>query len=56
MVSQTHGRDCQTIIDVSSGVTFAGSSALFRMNKGVGRPILVDSYGRNDETVEVWYS
>ncbi|TFK45337.1 carbon-nitrogen hydrolase [Heliocybe sulcata] len=37
-----------------NGVTFAGSSAMFSMNRSVGRPKLLHVMGRKDEDVQVW--
>ncbi|KAF8644683.1 hypothetical protein AX16_008343 [Volvariella volvacea WC 439] len=38
----------------SAGKTFAGSSALFSMRNGAGRPKLLDVMGRDEEGVRVW--
>ncbi|KAI0345908.1 carbon-nitrogen hydrolase [Trametopsis cervina] len=37
-----------------NGQTFAGSSAIFSMKRGSGRPRLLHSMGRHTEGVEVW--
>jgi len=36
------------------GVTFAGSSALFRCQRGFGRAQLIDAMGRHEEGVRIW--
>ncbi|KAG5638737.1 hypothetical protein H0H81_010547 [Sphagnurus paluster] len=38
----------------SAGKTFAGSSAIFSMRAGSGRPKLLDMMGRREEGVRVW--
>ncbi|KAG6812297.1 hypothetical protein H0H92_003470 [Tricholoma furcatifolium] len=37
-----------------NGKTFAGSSAIFSMRAGSGRPKVLDAMGRNEEGVRVW--
>ncbi|TFK23046.1 hydrolase [Coprinopsis marcescibilis] len=36
------------------GKTFAGTSALFKMTKGSGRPVLLDMMTKDEEGVKVW--
>jgi len=38
-----------------NGKTFAGSSAIFSMRAGSGRPKLLDMMGRQEEGVRVWH-
>lgn len=37
-----------------NGTTFAGSSAIFRMNVGAGRPKLLDMMGKREQGIRVW--
>ncbi|KAG5717426.1 Protein N-terminal amidase [Termitomyces sp. T112] len=37
-----------------NGITFAGSSAIFSMRAGSGRPKLLDMMGKNEEGIRVW--
>ncbi|TFK85333.1 carbon-nitrogen hydrolase [Polyporus arcularius HHB13444] len=37
-----------------NGITFAGSSSLFSLTRGAGRPKLVHCMGRREEGLEVW--
>ena len=37
-----------------SGRTFAGTSAIFSMEKGSGRPTLLGMMGRLEEGVQIW--
>lgn len=36
------------------GTTFAGTSAIFSLRQGSGRPKLLHSMGRHTEGVEIW--
>lgn len=34
--------------------TFAGSSTLFKMTPGLGRPVIMDMLTREEELLQVW--
>ncbi|EAU86153.2 hydrolase [Coprinopsis cinerea okayama7 len=38
-----------------NGKTFAGTSAVFKLTKGVGRPVLLDMMTKGEEGVKVWH-
>ncbi|EIN12801.1 carbon-nitrogen hydrolase [Punctularia strigosozonata HHB-11173 SS5] len=56
--SQPHAEHVTVIIcnrsGKESGIKFAGSSALFQMHPGVGKPRLVDAMSRREEGIRVW--
>ncbi|KAF9262995.1 carbon-nitrogen hydrolase [Marasmius fiardii PR-910] len=58
--TESNGEGKQTVVIVcnrvgeENGKTFAGSSAIFNMHKGSGRPKILDMMGRRQEEARIW--
>lgn len=54
MVSRKFESASQTYHSLRLGVKFAGTSAIFKMKRGSGRPTLLAMMGRREESVQIW--